>query len=430
MTSHTPVTGPIAEEDRLEHIDLVRGYALLGVLLVNLHSWFRTAPQRYWAGTHPSPEPWNVATDHLTHVWFEGKSVTLFSMLFAIGLCIQRERADAKAVPWGPYAFRRLGSMLLFGALHIVLLWYGDILHTYAVVGLVTLLFLGRERRTIGLWIVVLAGGGLLYDIGRTLWAINHLPAPPPISPAGPKGLLDWADASVRGYTQTSWFAVLRYRVGDWVKITFNPGTYVFWGKSLVNFLVGLYLWKHGAIRRPKDHLPLLRRVAGWGLGLGLAMNILITFRPALRPFIRAHWSWARYVSVVLGIPHHIGVPIMALGLGAALIVLWQDPIWKERLRPLTYVGRMAFTNYITQSIICTTLFYGFGFGLYDKLSPLAGTGIVAIIYGLQIPLSRFWLTRFRYGPLEWLWRTLTYGSLQPFRRTVALAKPAESLAS
>jgi uncharacterized protein len=425
MTPHTPVTG----EERLEHIDLVRGYALLGVLLVNLHSWFRTPPQRSWAGIHSFPDPWNVATDYLTHVWFEGKSVTLFSMLFAIGLCIQWERALKKGVPWGPYATRRLGSMLLFGALHVVLLWYGDILHTYALVGLVTLPFLGRERRTIGLWIVTLAGAGLLVDTGRVAVNLLHHPAPPPLAAPSVKALLDWADASVRGYSQTSWLAVLRFRLVDWTRITFDNGTYIFWGKTVVNFLIGLYLWKHGVIRSPRDHMPLLRRFAGWGLGLGLLGTLLTAVRPALRPFFISHWSWGRFMPLLLGIPYHLATPLMALGLGAALIVLWQDPIWQRRLRPLTYVGRMAFTNYITQSLICTTIFYGFGLGLYDKLSPLAGMGLVGIIYGLQIPLSRYWLTRFRYGPLEWLWRTLTYGSIQPFRRPVALNAPAESLA-
>jgi uncharacterized protein len=425
MASHTPVTA----EDRLEHIDLVRGYALLGVLLVNLHSWFRTPPQRYWTGKHPYPDFWNLAADHLTQVWFSGKSVTLFSMLFAIGLCIQRDRAHAKGVSWGEYAFRRLGSMLLFGALHIVLIWNGDVLHVYALVGLVALLFLGRERRTVGIWISVLIGAGLLSVLGQWAWGlIRNNPAPPLTSPRA-KELLDWAETCVRGYTQTSWFQVLRFRLRDYAKVMLSPFLVFFWITTFLNFLIGIYLWKQGAIRNPKEHMPLLRRVAGWGLGLGLLANLTTDVIASIRPYLFAHWSWARLLMPIVNLCQALGLQTMALGLGATLIVLWQNPTWRERLRPLTYVGRMAFTNYITQSIVCTTIFYGFGFGLYDKLSPIAGTGIVAAIYGVQIIISRIWLTHFRYGPLEWLWRTLTYGSLQPFRRTSSLGRPVESLA-
>ncbi|HEX2572418.1 MAG TPA: DUF418 domain-containing protein [Polyangia bacterium] len=428
-TASTTAHVPVSAEDRLEHIDLVRGYALLGVLLVNLHSWFRTPPQRYFLGRHPYPDAWNMAADYLTSIWFEGKSVTLFSMLFAVGLCIQRERALQKGVPWNEYALRRLGSMLLFGVLHIVLIWNGDILHNYALVGFPFLLFLGRERRTIGIWLSVIFGLAAAGLFGYWVWLLFHQPPTPPTQDKL-KEALDWGDACVRGYTQTSWFQVLVFRVRDFKRMFLNIGNLgVFSFFTLVNFLIGLYLWKQGAIRAPRDHLPLLRRVAGWGLGLGLLANVLNAMRPMLRPIFHAHWSWSRFFMLPLMLSEPVAYQAMALGLGAALIVLWQDPTWKRRLRPITYVGRMAFTNYITQSIVCTTIFYGFGLGLYDKLGPLAGTGIVAAIYGLQIPFSRFWLSRFRYGPLEWLWRTLTYGSLQPFRRTAPVRVAVENLA-
>jgi uncharacterized protein len=429
MASRPPVLAPVIAEDRLEHIDLVRGYALLGVLLVNLHSWFRGPFRRYPPGANPYPELWNVAANHVTQVWFSGKSVTLFSMLFAIGLCIQRERTDAKGVPWTTYAFRRLGTMLLFGALHIVFIWNGDVLHDYALLGLLLLFFLGRERRTVGFWLGGIVGAGLLYQLGQWGWdLIRQTPAPPLVSPRL-KEFLEWAEACARGYAQTSWFAVLRFRLLDYAKIMAPPRMIGFWSFTFMNFLGGLYLWKHGAVRTPREHLPLLRRVAGWGLGIGLLANILTDVFPPLRPFLYAHWSWGRLFMPLIILAQGLGTQILALGIGATLLVLWQDPTWKERLRPLTYVGRMAFTNYITQSIVCTTLFYGFGLGLYDKLGPMAGLGIVAVIYGLQIPLSRWWLSRFRYGPLEWLWRTLTYGSIQPFRRRAPVAVAIESLA-
>jgi uncharacterized protein len=112
------------------------------------------------------------------------------------------------------------------------------------------------------------------------------------------------------------------------------------------------------------------------------------------------------------------GAPALSLFYITSLVLLTRDPVWHQRLLPLAAVGRMAITNYLLQTVICTTLMYGYGFGLYGQVGPAIGIALTFVLYGLQIPWSLAWLQRFRFGPVEWLWRTLTYGHLQSMRLT------------
>jgi uncharacterized protein len=410
------ILAPIESEARLTHIDMVRGYALLGVLLMNIQYWFRNPPQPYWLGEHPFPGALNLATDRFLSVWFEAKSVTMFSMLFALGLCIQRERVLEKAIGWGTYASRRLLAMLLFGLLHILLIWNGDILHLYALMGLLILPFLKRTKKTLAWWIGSITG---LVTVLILVISLLQMVKPPQAPKPNPNlaELKAWAAACVQGYAQASWWEVLKFRLWDYKKLMLSPTMLFFVVFTFFNFLIGTWLWKQGAIREPGIHRARIGKAALALLGLGLAAGLLFAFRDSLSPFLRAHWAWARGLLPFIGIAQAFGFQFMALGLGAGLVWLWGNPAAARLLRPLTYVGRMAFTNYIVHSLVCTFVFYGWGLGLYNKVGPAAGAALGLALFGLQIPLSRWWLGRYRFGPLEWLWRTLTYGERQPFLR-------------
>ena len=160
------------------------------------------------------------------------------------------------------------------------------------------------------------------------------------------------------------------------------------------------------------SYLPLIRKLMWWGLGLGLAGTLVS---------VGGHWPYpsvpySRGMRHYSGLLWFFGTPALSLFYACVLILVAHQQAWKRRLSPLAAVGRMALTNYLLQSLVFSTVFYGYGLGLYGKVGPAANVALTALIYGLQIPLSVWWLQRFRFGPAEWLWRTLTYGKLQPMR--------------
>jgi uncharacterized protein len=413
-------------EERLEHIDLVRGYALLGVLLMNIQFWFRGPRQLYGLGHHPFPGVLNTLTDNVLEVWFSGKSVTIFAMLFAVGLCMQRDSILAKGQKWLGFGIRRLLVMLVLGALHVWLIWMGDILNAYALSGFLILPFLKRESKTLSWWVGSVMG---LMVVGLSVFLVLQVAKGPQAlatSAAQRLELSQKAQGLIQGYGQHSWWAVMKFRLGDFWQLFKRislPGMLDTW----FTFLVGLWVWKRNLLQNPAAHLATIRRRAIWGLALGLAMSLVAWMMP-LDPFILAHWNWAKVLLPLSGITQFFGTVALALGLLFGLVWLWFQPSWRERVRPITFVGRMGFTNYITQSLVCCFVFEGWGLGWYGKLGPFAGVLIGLGLYAIQIPFSRWWLGRFRFGPLEWVWRSLSYGKRQPMLRPVPLeGAPAEA---
>lgn len=173
--------------------------------------------------------------------------------------------------------------------------------------------------------------------------------------------------------------------------------------------LLGIYTGKRRILNDIPGNLPFIRKVWLWGLILGVFGNFLYVYF--------GHFSSRSVPSPQLLISlmgQTFGAPALAFFYMATLTLLAERPVWRRRLAPLSCVGRMALTNYLAQSLICTTLFYGYGFGLYDRIGIAAGIVLTLAIYAMQIGWSIWWLRRFRFGPMEWLWRTLTYGRRQP----------------
>jgi uncharacterized protein len=400
--------GPVASHERITLIDCLRGAALFGILTANMRGF--SAPLQAYMDPRAM---WTWMPDRLMQAavdcFVQGKFITIFAALFGIGFAIQMDRAAARMQSVSFFQ-RRMAALLVIGLAHAFLLWWGDILVSYAICGFFLLVFRNRSQRTIFVWsqimywfVVVLIGGFVIAS------HFGAAPMPPP-----ERTIQKTVDAYARG----TFAEIFRMRAEEWIQV--NSFAF-FLTRVLGIFLLGLYGWRQGYLRQPSEHLDWWRRARTMGLSAGLLGNML---------WVGIDWVWhpspAQPTTLSLAVlaVQSAALPALSLGYVAVIVLLWQDPAWQRRLMPFTWVGRMALTNYLLQSLICTTIFYSYGLGLYGRVGPFAGFFLGIAIYGLQVPFSRWWLCRHRYGPMEWAWRTMTYGSLGPAAATTSSAGP------
>ena len=180
---------------------------------------------------------------------------------------------------------------------------------------------------------------------------------------------------------------------------------------------------RSGIIQHLNDYLPVLKRVFRICLPLGIVLNLIATLIPILRQSNGGRPTVLGWFSQVLFV---FSLPVLSAAYASGLALLIQNDAWKRVLRPFAAVGRMALTNYLLQSILCTLFFYHYTTGLYGKVGPALGLIPTVVLYGLQVPFSNWWLSRYRFGPMEWIWRGLTYGKLPVMRREPVTAGGAD----
>lgn len=390
--------GPVPGSERITVIDCLRGAALLGIIVANMRGF--NAPLRAYFQPRLM---WTWFPDQVAQGFVDwlvqGKFITIFATLFGIGFAIQMERAMARGLGVGFYA-RRMLVLLAIGLAHSFLLWWGDILVSYAVCGLLLLFFRKRTQRTVLVWGHILYWFLLVLFGGIYIAILNGLEMPQP--PERPGGLA----AIIQIYAQGSFREIFMMRAEEWAMAnSFIVGL----TRVLGIFLFGLYLWRQGYLQHPSEHLEWWRRARRIGLWFGLLGNFAAvaidwTYHPNL--------MMPSGPTVAIFTIQSFAIPALSLGYCATVVLLWMNPLWQQRLMPFTYVGRMALTNYLLQSLICTTIFYSYGLGLYGRVGPLADLFLAVLIYALQVPFSRWWLSGHRFGPMEWVWRRLTYGRL------------------
>lgn len=406
-TAPAVLDAPIEEGERLAIVDMLRGFALFGILLVNM------AVFKLPAGMGRVPRAEQGLLDRLVTqaitLLGEGKFYALFAMLFGFGFAIYLLRAQqhGRSV-LGRFA-RRLLILLLIGLGHALLIWYGDILVSYALIGLLLLLFRSAQPRTLLICAALLLLGAALLSMGMI--GLLELARIVP----GATAMLNNLDTVMR--TQAAEEQRI-YATGSYPAIVAYRAPQVLWGlvallfsgiPILALFLLGLYVGKRGILHNPAAHTQVLQRVQRWCLPLGLALSLaVVLLQTRLGPIGAASLQLLNL---------SLAGPILGLGYGATFVLLAQRPAWQQRLRLLAPAGRMALTNYLLQSLVCTTIFYGYGLGLYGSMSASGGLLLTLLIYSGQVLFSHWWLRRFRFGPLEWLWRSLTYGRVQPLRR-------------
>jgi uncharacterized protein len=417
MAKIQPDVTPTAPRERIEILDVVRGFALFGVLVANMAGFksfgISLGPNggSLWTG------PLDHAVTQMIALAVSMKFVTIFSFLFGVGFALQVLRADARGAPFFPLYARRLLVLLLIGLIHGFLIWSGDILALYAVVGFLPLLFLACRPKTL------LACAGILFLLSFAKWEfilwrqletknLRHESAVTGTIAEPPEQDRIHAETAQHAYGRGTITEVMSQRARDALSnysVSFNPLVASNPALRVAGlFLFGLYVGRRGIFRDLRANRPLFRKVWTWGFGLGLLghLGLHFLYHPALPPWL----------SLLRPLATAVGVPALSLCYVSTLVLLFVNPVWKPFLSPLAAVGRMALSNYLLQSVVCTTVFYSYGLGLYGNVGPAGGLTLSLLIFGAQVPLSVWWLRRFRFGPMEWIWRSLTYGKAQPMR--------------
>ncbi len=405
---------PITLADRIEAMDVLRGFALLGILLMNLEG-FVGPVMASGTGLDPKLTGIDRVADLLIYVLVQGKFYTLFSLLFGMGFAVMSQRAEQAGRPFAGVYWRRGLVLLGFGVVHALFIWAGDILTMYALCSFLLLAFRPLPYR----WYVWLGLAAYVAPVGfmYLMGAMGSLL----------DGTEGWDKAMAEIGTQMQVLI-------DSERTAYGSGSYAeaTWqrlkstGMALSNitmfgfivfgmFLLGAWFVRSGAIARP-GAFPRLYAALRWGaLPLGLLTMLGSVVLAPTMDFatfnLRVSTAFALQVLANL---------LMCLGYVAWVVRALASPSWQRPLAWLAPAGRMALTNYLMQSLVCTWIFYGYGLGFFEQL-PRAWQPVFALaLFGVQVLLSRLWLSRFRFGPVEWLWRSLTYAKLQPLRLRAA----------
>ncbi len=391
--------GPVPADERITVVDCLRGAALFGILVANMRGF--NAPFLAYFQPHLM---WTWPPDRITQALVDwlvtGKFITIFAALFGVGFAIQMERASARNRGTGFYA-RRMAVLLVIGLLHSFLLWWGDILTSYALCGFLLMLFWKRTQRTVLWW------AHIMYWLLPAMFVGFYIASRFGVNvPGPPETTAEELQKTVQAYAHGTYAEIFATRAAEW---TAANAFLVILTHILGIFLFGLYIWRQGYLRNPVEHMTWWRKAQRIGLAIGLAGNGIAVVLEAM-----FHPNPMKPSLMMAGLftLQSLAMPALSLFYAATVVLLWQDPVWQKRLMPFSFVGRMALTNYLLQSVVCTTIFYSYGLGLYGSVGPFLDLWLAMLIYGLQIPFSRWWLSRHRYGPMEWVWRRLTYGRL------------------
>ncbi len=395
---------PIADTERIEFIDVLRGFALLGVCLVNLVIFsgdgYITDAQRELLPFAAA----NMVVNFLIHFFAENKFLGLFAFLFGLGFSIQIQRAQARGSTGIGRFYRRIGWLFVFGAVHGWLLWWGDILRFYALWGMLLPLFIRLRPRTI--LMLALTISIVIAPLGGRIASMLY-PAAREASNLDAQAFTAFSLGSYAEMLRLNWLY-------DW-STTASPGQVAYQLAIFGRLLLGLWAGQVMLFHDLSKNRPLFRKVFVWGILLGLAGNALFASLPLLQEHGYAVTGWWRTAVRSL---YEIGYLGFTAAFACGLALLIQRERWTKLLRLLAPVGRMALTNYLTQTIIGLWLFYAFlsGPALMGKVGVAMLLPMWLIIFAVQVGFSHWWLRRFKFGPAEWVWRSLTYRRFQPFR--------------
>jgi uncharacterized protein len=387
---------PTQEKKRIVSLDMMRGFAILGIFLVNMlsfHSpYLYIDPLRWWQ------DSFDKGIYVLIDIFAQASFYPLFSMLFGYGLVMLRERSQLKEVSFIPIVLRRLSLLLVIGLIHAFFIWHGDILFNYALLGFIFLLFIhlsGRKMMVIG---------SLLYLLPN-LFVISSLFLTFLLVPGEEISLFDpkLSSQSMDIYQNGTFLEITSQRIQDWVYTNNIFGQIMMLFSLLPLFLIGGGAAKYKWFERIHEHRK--------GLTITLFVTLVLGLFFKLLPYLFTTNLPTTYAQDIFG------GPLLAISYGLMMVLFAEKEVLNKLLISISYVGRMSFSNYLFQSILSTLIFYHYGLGYYGKISVSTGTILVFAIYVFQMILSRLWLKYYYYGPAEWIWRNFTYFKKQNFRR-------------
>ncbi|MDC0172556.1 DUF418 domain-containing protein [Gammaproteobacteria bacterium] len=395
---------PIAEQLRLVNLDIIRGVALLGILIMNIQSFSMIITAYSNPLSFGDFSGSNQTIYYFSHLFADQKFMSIFAALFGAGIILMTSGLEEKGVDAKRLHYRRMSILAGFGLIHLYLLWYGDILFVYAVMGIIVFSLRHKSPRflLIGGFIAVLITAAIMYLLSVAM---------PYMSESDLQELMtDWMptqdamNAEIRA-NQSNWLGQMAHRHTMANEMLLNSLFYCL--RVLGLMMAGMALFKIGFFsNRFSNRSLLLQGLACFAFG-----SILIITR------LESNIANGFPIENMLPQENYWGSLLLGYSYLCFLVVFCRLNIFAKTKRALANVGRMALTNYLSQTLICTFIFYGWGlgkFGTFDRTEQLL---LVLAIWIIQITFSTLWLNRFKFGPFEWLWRSMTYGTRQPFKR-------------
>ena len=377
---------PTMLQERIATLDILRGISLLGILLVNMFAFYLPMPYIDLASwfTTPSDIVWQQNLD----IYVQSSFYPLFAMLFGYGLAMQWQKAQSRQQNFYTIGLRRLTVLFVFGLLHALLIWWGDILMMYAFCGVFLLLLLRLQS----VWLVTISA--IIFGVFQAFMLLvvgfihfdakvdEYLDITSVEKAITAYGTGNWVDTFMQRLTDLS----IQMSIGMWFVSLFTILPYMLLGAAASKWLL---------VERARELKWLWMALAIGGLAIGIFVKSL--------PVMLTRTYLFDYLKV------YIGGPVLSIGYIGLIVLLCLLPVVPKLLTPFAKIGRMSLTMYILQSIIGTILFYQFGFGWYGKVSVATGVLIALGIIIVQMILAEIWLTKWRQGPLEAIWRKLTY---------------------
>lgn len=399
---------PINPQQRLESLDLLRGVAVLGILIMNIQSFSMIQAAYFNPAAYGDLTGINRWIWIVSHIVGDQKFISLFSTLFGAGILLMATRLEQQGRRPVATHYQRMVWLLLIGLCHGYLLWHGDILVAYALLGSVVFLFRRlTPRRLLILGLAIVSISSLLSIMSG--WSMQFW---------GPEALQQnrqwWApDADLVARELEAFRGGWLDQMPERFKATLMFQTLGFlfftaWRAGGL-MLVGMALLKWGVLTGERSN-----RLYIWMAAIGLGSGIPVVAYGVVQNFDA---GWSLEYSWLIGSQFNYWGSIGIAGAILALVMLLHRHGTFPLLRhALVATGRMAFSNYLLQTIVCTTLFYGHGLGLFGSLERWAQALVVTGLWVLALLISPLWLGRFRFGPIEWLWRSLTYWQIQPMK--------------